>query len=238
MRVCIAQPEHLPWLGYFDKMARSDVFVFLDTVQFKRRYFENRNRVRTSSGSTWVTVPVRAKGRYQQAIRDVEIDTDRAWQRPYWRTIEMNYRRAPYFPRYSAALEEIILGRSWTQLVDLNLALIRMGADAFGIGATCLNASALDVTGKATGLLVSICRRLGARTYLSGISGRDYLDEDVFRAAGIAVEYQEFHHPVYQQLHVPFEPCMGFVDVLFNHGGEARSILSGHEIERLPTVYS
>ena len=233
MRVCIAQPEHLPWLGYFGKVASCDVFVFLDIVQFKRRYFENRNRVRAASGPAWVTVPVRSKGKYTQRLADVEIDQERHWQRPYWRTLEMSYGRAPFFERYAGALSDLILGPRWSTLVDLNIAIVEWGASALGFSPRFVRASALGADGRSTELLLDICRRVDASAYLSGPSGRDYIDEGQFQAARIALEYQDFRHPVYRQVYEPFMTQMSFVDLLFNHGAEAGPLLMSGQTVRL-----
>ena len=236
--MCIAQPEHLPWLGYFDKMHRADVFVFLDNVQFKKRYFENRNRIRTANGWTWMTVPVRSKGRFDQVLRDVEIDDERTWQSDHWKTLQLNYSRAIYFDQYSDFLENTYMGRKWLRLVDLNIELIRWGAEQLDIRPDFVRASELHVQGKATSLLLAICKELKAGAYLSGISGKEYLDERLFEENGISVQYQEFHHPIYPQLYHPFEPRMGFIDLLLNSGPESRNILVGNQSDRIQTIFT
>lgn len=237
-RICIAQPEHLPWLGYFDKISRVDVFVFLDNVQFKKRYFENRNRIRSPKGWVWLTVPVRSKGRFDQLIQEVEIDNERNWQRSHWKTLQLNYGRAACFDRYCEYLEDIYIRRLWSGLIELNTHLIRWGAEQFSLKPKFLLASELGVEGCSSELLLAICQKLEATTYLSGVSGKDYLDEGLFREHGITIEYQEFHHPIYRQLYNPFEPCMAFIDLLFNYGPESRKILLDPRIERLETVFT
>lgn len=236
--MCIAQPEHLPWLGYFDKMHRVDIFVFLDNVQFKKRYFENRNRIRTASGWTWMTVPVRSKGRFDQVLRDVEIDNERTWQGDHWKTLQLNYCRAIYFDQYREFLENTYVSRKWSRLVDLNIELIRWGAEQLAIRPDFLRASELQVQGKATSLLLAICKELKASAYLSGISGKEYLDERLFEENGISVQYQEFRHPIYRQLYDPFEPLMGFIDLLFNSGPASREILIGHHTDRIQKIFA
>lgn len=236
--VAIHQPEHLPWLGYLDKLARADVFVLLDTVQFKKHYFDNRNRIRTPDGWLWLTVPVLSRGRFGQPIRDVEINAGDRWQPRYWRSVELNYRRAPHFGRYAPFLAETFLQRDWKRLVDLNVHLIRWAAEQFGLERRFVLASDLGVEGAGSRLLADIVEKLGARTYLSGISGRDYLDEAEFRARGIAVQYQAFHHPVYRQAHGSFEPRMAFIDLLMNHGPESGRLLLDECTERLTEVFS
>lgn len=235
--MCITQPEHLPWLGYFDKMRSVDGFIFLDNVQFKKRYFENRNRIRTATGWVWLTVPVRSKDRFTQLLRDVQIDTTRSWQVNHWKSIQLNYRRAEYFDYYRESLEDIYLRSSWSRLVSLNIHLIRWGAEQLGVKRDFFLASELGIEGHRSDLLLAICKKLGAQTYVSGISGKEYLDESLFLNTGITVEYQEFYHPIYRQLYEPFESCMAFIDLLFNYGPESQKILFDRHSERLQTIF-
>lgn len=216
-RVAIHQPEHLPWLGYLDKARHADCFVFLDTVAFKKNYFENRNRIRTPQGWAWVTVPILTKGKFGQAFTEVEINNAARWPEVYYRTLLQNYSKTPHWKEFAAPLEEIFL-RPWSHLADLNLALIEFLWSAFDIPTPTLRASALHPAGKKSDLLLDICRKTGATEYLSGPSGKDYLDESIFTAAGITVKYHEFHHPEYSQAFSPFIPGMASVDLLFNEG--------------------
>lgn len=219
LRVAIHQPEHLPWLGYLDKAARADLFILLDTVAFKKNYFENRNRIRTPQGWAWLTVPVLIKGKFGQAFTEVEINNKARWAEVYFRTLRQNYSKAPFWKDYSPGLEQVIL-HPWERLVDFNLALIDFLWSAFGIATLRRRASELNVPGKKGDLLLNICRQVGAAVYLSGPSGRDYLDESIFTAAGIGVEYHSFTHPEYRQLFSPFVPGMSSVDLLLNEGPE------------------
>ena len=128
MIATIHQPEHLPWLGFFDKMRQCDVLVLLDTVQFARRDFQNRNRIKSASGAIWLTVPVVSKGKVDQAIEDVEIVKDQGWRRKCWNAMHHNYRNATYFADHRPFFEELY-EREWTRLVDLNVAGIRYLVD-------------------------------------------------------------------------------------------------------------
>ncbi len=216
-RIAIHQPEHLPWLGYLDKARKADEFIFLDTVAFKKNYFENRNRIRTPQGWGWVNVPVLTKGKFGQAFLDVEINNKTRWAEVYFRTLLQNYSRAPHWKMYAPALEDLFR-RPWTRLVDLNLALIEFLWSAFGISTPARRASTLNVAGKKSDLLLDICRKTGATVYLSGPSGRGYLVESLFTDAGIGVEYHEFQHPEYSQMFSPFVPGMASIDLLLNEG--------------------
>jgi hypothetical protein len=237
--VTIHQPEHLPWLGFFDKVRQADVFVVLDHVQYRRRYFQNRNRVRGSDGPVWLTVPVKVKGRYEQPINEVEIDNEGSprWARQCWNSLVHCYTRAPYFEAHAAFFAGLY-ARPWARLAELNEAIIRYVLEALCIRMTIVRSSDLGATGRKGDLMLDICRRLGAAAYLSGISGRDYLDPATFREAGIELRFQEFHHPVYRQLHEPFVPCLSVVDLLFTHGPAAGPLLLDPATVRLQDVFS
>jgi len=218
-RIAIHQPEHLPWLGYLDKARKADLFVLLDTVAFKKNYFENRNRIRTPQGWGYVTVPVLTKGHFGQAFPDVEINNRTRWAEVYWRTLSQNYSKAPHWKTFGPDLERIF-ARPWARLLDINLALIEFLWSAFRIATPTRRASTLGAAGKKSELLLDICRKTGATVYLSGPSGRGYLEEKLFVDAGIGVEYHEFRHPEYAQLFSPFVPGMAAVDLLLNEGPE------------------
>jgi hypothetical protein len=236
VRVAIHQPEAFPWLGFFDKLARADVLVLLDSVQFRKNYFQNRNRIRTADGWVWITVPVLTAGRASQDIAAVEINATVDWRAKIRRAVTLHYGRARHFAALRGPLFEI-LERPWERLAELNLAVIAWLAEALGIRRRMVRASELGAAGARSELLVDLCGRLGATEYISGISGRTYLDESLFVKAGIAVRYQEFHHPVYPQCYEPFVPCMSALDLLFTHGPEAGPLLLAPDSPRLTEVF-
>lgn len=226
MITTIHQPEHLPWLGFFDKMRQADLFVLLDNTQFAKDDFQNRNRIKTANGPLWLTVPVYKKKRSIQRILDVEICNDRNWRTRCWSQIEQSYKKAPHFDAQHGFLKELY-DTEWEKLADLNSAIIRHMADALGIETRIVTASELGVeeTG-ATEVNHAICAAVGASVYISGKMGREYLDETPFEASNIDVVYQEFHHPEYSQLWGEFEPYMSAVDLLFNHGADSLQIIT------------
>jgi hypothetical protein len=223
VKVAIHQPHYLPWLGYLAKWAAADLFVFLDTVQYEKNGWQNRNRVKTAAGPRWLTVPVRA--RLGTPISAVEIDTAQPWARRHLRTIEGAYARAPHFPRLAGALREFY-ARPWRRLAPLAMASARWLAEAVGITTPCCPASSLGVqAADPTGRLVALCRAVGATVYLSGPDGVRYLDLDRFAEAGIAVRVQRYDHPVYAQAHGDFVPYLSALDLLLMHGNDALDIL-------------
>jgi hypothetical protein len=224
--VVILQPGYLPWLGFFDQMRRADVFVYYDDVQYDKHGWRNRNRVKTQSGPTWLTVPVRHGGLGQPRTIDVEIDSRTPWARKHAATIGQAYARAPFFECFMQALDEL-LQRKWERLVDLDLACAELIAGWLGIHTRVERSSALGIDGRQSERLVRICQHFSATTYLSGDAASDYLDVRLFERHGIAVEWQRFQHPTYPQLHGPFVPYLSALDLLFNCGPEAALIAFG-----------
>jgi hypothetical protein len=224
--VVVLQPSYLPWLGYFDQMRRADVFVHYDDVQYDRDGWRNRNRIRTRQGWQWLSVPVRLGGRFGQSVSEVEVDNRSLWSRKHLMSIEQSYARArhlaDYLPRLAA-----VLSRPWAKLVDLNLALTAELADMLGLRPAVRRSSELGVPGSRCERLVAICRAVGADHYLTGDAAKDYLDEELFARAGIRVEYQQYQHPVYPQLHGDFVSHLSVVDLLCNCGPESLAILKG-----------
>lgn len=224
--VAVLQPGYLPWLGFFDQLRRADVFVYYDDVQYDKEGWRNRNRIKTQHGPLWLTVPVRLSGAGFPKILDVGIENRTAWARKHLASIRQGYARAPFVDRYLPALEEL-LQRRWERLVDLDIACAALMAGWFGLERRVERSSRLAIGGERSERLLAICRRFGARTYLSGDSARAYLDVALFTAHGVTVEWQQFAHPVYPQLHGEFVPYLSALDALLNCGDEARGLLHG-----------
>lgn len=224
MRIAVLQPGYLPWLGYFDQEFSVDLFVIYDDVQYDRRGWRNRNRVKTPNGPAWLTVPVVQKGKYNQLINEVYIDNDRPWQRKHLGTIASFYRKAPYFDVIYPEFEEIIL-REWSMLWELDVALADWLNRLIGVKTPVMLASELNVTGQKSERLMNICQKLGATEYYSGAAARHYLDIELFKSAGIQVFFQEYEHPVYPQLYGDFISHMSVIDLLMIALPEAERII-------------
>ncbi len=228
MIISVHQPQYIPWLGYFDKIAKCDTFVFLDNVQYKEREFQNRNKIRTKDGWSWLTVPVISQGKGRQNIRDVKIDNEIAWQRKHLGALRSAYAKADFFDKYYSFFEKV-LARDWEYLKDLNFEISRFILSDLNISTPICFESDLKVNALSSERIVDICRQLKADTYLSGAGGRDYLDEKLFAGENIKLLYQDFKHPEYKQCYQPFEPYMSIIDLLFNHGKHSREILFSTE---------
>ncbi len=223
--VVILQPGYLPWIGFFDQLLRCDAFVFYDDVPYDKHGWRNRNRVKAREGARWLTVPVLHKGRGMQKIHDVEIDARVPWARKHLTTLRNLYAQAAFAGRYLPELEAV-LTQPWSRLVDVDIAVTLKMCEWLGIRREVLRSSEMRVEGQRSERLLDICRRLGAGTYLSGESARDYLDMGLFREAGIHVVWQEYQHPVYPQLHGPFVPYLSAIDLILNAGERSLEILS------------
>lgn len=218
MRVAIHQPQFLPWLGYLDKIDRADLFVLLDSVQFKKNEWQNRNRIRTAQGSQWLTVPVLHN--FGQSIKDVRINQTTDWRAKHLRAVEMHYAQAAHREPVMAGLRALY-EQSWDRLADLNVAVLRWLLGEFGIKTPLRLSSDMQLPEEPTKRLIEICRAVGATSYLAGAGSKDYMDFKKFEKAGIAVEVQDFHHPVYRQCYEPFIPAMSAIDLLLTCGGQS-----------------
>ncbi len=225
MIVTIHQPNYIPWLGYFHKIAGSDVFVSLDNVQFTKNSFQNRNRIKTAQGEMWLTVPVITKKRSKQLTQEVKINNAANWGQKHWRSIHQNYSKSLHFNLYSDFFENIYMNEKHTNLVHLNETILKFIIKALGLKTDFVKASSLGVHGQSTDLLVQICISVGADTYLSGPSGRRYLEKDSFTNHGLQLIYDNFQSSAYDQLFDSFLPGLSIIDLIFNCGPRSLDIL-------------
>lgn len=222
MLLTIHQPNFLPWPGFFHKWMISDAMLLLDTVQFEKNEWQNRNRIKTAQGAQWMSVPVNY--RFPQTIREVGI-ADRRWPRKMCTCIEQAYAKAPFTQDYWPEVRRV-LNEPFELLRDLNAELIRLMGGFLGCRAPLYMASDLGVTNTdPTGRLLELCTALKADAYLSGQEGRVYLDRDVFAAQGVALYFQRVEAPVYKQMHGDFVSHLSILDLLLNLGPEAAMLV-------------
>jgi len=227
MIVSIHQPQYLPWLGYFDKIRRSDIFVFLDNVQFKKNEWQNRNKIKTAQKWQWLTVPV--IHRFTQKICEVKINNTVQWGKKHLNGLITNYSKAPFFNEYIGFFERTY-AQDWQYLADINIHIIQYLVEALGIlSKMFVRASKYKSKEGPTERLIDICKQVGGDVYLSGKDGAKYLNLEKFKKAGIKVIFQDYKHPHYLQLFESFEPCLSVIDLLFNCGPESLSILKKGE---------
>lgn len=220
------QANYIPWLGYFYKLAQSDVFVLLDSVQYPRgRHVSARNKIKTPSGDSWLSIPVSVPGQSNsRATYNDVLFSNHKWADKHLRTIELNYKKAPYFNEIMPLLAEKI--KNAERLIDLNIDLIESIANYLGITTPRLRLShILTEFGQKNDLIIDICRAVKADVYLSGNGARAYNDRSALASHGIDLIYSDFQHPVYNQLWGAFVPNLSVIDLLFNHGPHSREIL-------------
>ncbi len=218
------QPVYMPWLGLFHKIVLADLFCIFDIAQYQTKDFNNRNKIKTHAGPIWLSVPVESKKHFQKTLVDIRIVND-GWNKKHFRSIDMSYRKAPFYRDYIGQIEQMLLGRTYERLADLNLATLDFGLRALGISVPIVTASDYDFQGAKSDLVLDMCRQLGAQTYIFGALGRDYADRASFASACIDVRFQDYRHPVYPQQHGAFEPYMCILDLLFNVGPSSRQVL-------------
>lgn len=211
------QPAYLPWLGYFEKIQRSDVFIYLDTVQFEKNSFTNRNKIKTPQGGQWLTIPVKLKGHSNSTLIDTELDDAQPWRSKHLKSIEMNYCKAPYFAECYPKLKQL-LSIQTNKLGELCWQQLIFWLTEFEIDTKLVRSSELSISSKKSDLVLDLCKHYNADHYLSGALGRDYLDENDFAVAGVKVDYQNFSHPIYPQRWGDFEPYMSIIDYWMNCG--------------------
>jgi hypothetical protein len=223
MVVAAHQPQYLPWLGYFHKIDRADIFVLLDTVQFKKNEWQNRNKIKTAQGWQWLTVPVLY--RYPQLINEVTINNRVKWQHKQRQAILSNYKKAPYYEKLEEFFEDIF-SSSWQFISQLNIETVKRLVKILGIDTPLYVASELgELPQDPDERLIAITKHFGPDAYLAGAGGRGYMDLDKYSQRGIKVIFQDFKHPVYGQLFGEFEPFMSVIDLIYNHGDKSLMIL-------------
>ena len=227
MIIGILQPGYLPWLGFFEQIYKSDVFVLYDDVQYDKEGWRNRNRIKTASGIQWLTVPVHVRFESHPLIKDTQIDNGVTWCKKHLASIRQNYTKAPFF-KDCIDIFEHAYSKEWKYLIDIDLYFITKIMEYLGMGAKNIERSSMLSLKEGTiDRLIQICNLYGAETFYEGSSGKNYIDEKKFSDHGIKVEYQNYRHPVYRQLYGDFVPYLSAIDLLFNHGPESLEILTG-----------
>ncbi|HSD90408.1 MAG TPA: WbqC family protein [Kofleriaceae bacterium] len=228
--VAAHQPHYMPWLGYLDKMAKADLFVVMDDLQYEAQNYQNRQRIKLHNGAQWLTVPLE-RGSQSDRICDKRIDNSGSqrqhWQRRTWMTLEINYRRAPFWHKYADELRSVY-AQPWVSLLELDMKMLDLARRWFEIKTPIIRASSLGLTGLKTDRLIDMCRKVGARCYLSGGGGSTgYLDVERMGRAGVGVIWQHFEHPRYPQRYseAGFISHLGFLDLVLNCGGSSREML-------------
>jgi len=218
----VHQPNYFPYPGFFHKIKLSDIFVVLDNVQYAKG--SNRNKIITSKGWTWITVPINKTHKFSRSS-EVEINNEIDWSSLHWAKIRTSYTNAKYFHLYKEYFEKLYK-RNWKMLFELNFETLKKCIEWLGIKTEIIIESELNVSGTSTERLVNVCKAVGADTYLSGIVGKDYLNEALFEKNNINLKYKNYKSVTYtQNLSKTFIPNLSIIDVLANNGPKTHEFL-------------
>lgn len=232
MIISAHQPEYLPYTGFFYKMAKADTFVLADHLQFSKKDFLNRNRIRTNAnpqGWVWLTVPVLLHGKGYQKINEIEIDNSTLWGKKHWQLIYFNYKKTPFFDKYSGFFEKLY-AKKWQKLVDLNENIIYYLQKELRIKTEIIKSSKYNFRGKKTDFIVELCKKFEANTYLSGLGGKNYMDLELFKKNNIKNVFSDFKYPIYPQRFGPFVENLSVIDLLFNCGPKSSEIIGSGNV--------
>ena len=226
MILSIHQPAYMPWLGYFNKISQSDIFIYLDSVQLEKNSysFSYRNKIKTPQGGSWITIPLKMKGRQSSIIKDILLDNSQQWKKKHLKNIFFNYKKSPFFDSLYPKIE-LLYKEDFELFSDLTYFHLLFWLNELNINTTIIKSSDLDIDSKKSDLILDLCQNFNADQYISGILGKNYLNEIEFKEKNIEIKYQDYLHPSYQQLHGDFLPYMGIIDLLFNQGDKSYNIL-------------
>lgn len=223
-KVAILQSNYIPWKGYFDMIAAVDEFILYDDMQYTRRDWRNRNQIKTPQGVVWLTVPVKVKGKFNQSIRETEINGD-SWREQHWKSLCANYRRAPHFAEVAKVIEPLYQ-TPYRTISEVNRAFIEAICGYLGITTKISNSWEYQLIEGKTERLVDLCRQAGAAEYISGPSAMDYIQPQFFEEAGIKLSWFDYEgYPEYPQLWGEFTHGVSILDLLFNCGKSAPNFM-------------
>lgn len=224
-KVAVVQSNYIPWKGYFDLINLVDEFILFDDVQYTRRDWRNRNKIKTQNGPMWLTIPVEVKGRYSQRIGDTVI-SDPQWNRAHWKSIVHSYSKANYFQTYKELFEELYLGSDERLLSQINYRFLAAICRTLGVRTKISWSTDYHLIEGKTEKLVDLCKQTGATEYISGPAAKAYLEEKLFCEAGIKISYMDYSgYQEYEQLFPPFEHSVSIIDLILNAGPNATTYL-------------
>ena len=228
MKVVIHQANYFPYSGFFHKLSLADTFVMMDNTQYDKK-FTNRNKIIVPNGSTWITVPIKKELKFL-SNKLIEINNDIDWKKTHWEKIQRSYANTKFFNLYKYYLNSLYK-KEWNSLFELNYETLTKTIEWIGLKIEIIKESELNINGTSTERLVNICKSIGAETYVSGIGGKEYLDESIFEKNKIKLEYQQFLHPEYpQHFSKTFIPNLSIIDLLANVGPDSLKFLSTHNV--------
>lgn len=230
--ILITQSNYIPWKGYFDAINISDTFVVYDDMQFTKRDWRNRNLIKTENGSKWMSIPVEVKGKFFQKINETKV-ADKSWSKSHWELLKQNYRKAKFFNETKDFVEELYMNANHDFLTDINMHFISNICDFLEINLNIKSSTEFELKEERTERLAHICKALGGTDYYSGPAAKAYMEENIFKEAGINLHYFDYSgYPEYSQLHPPFEHGVTVLDLIFNEGTNAKNFLKTKSLQK------
>jgi WbqC-like protein family len=219
------QPVYLPWLGLFHKIAFADTYCFFDSVQYETRGWNNRNYIKGGTNEkTLLTVPVLSKNHRDKLYTEIRLNNSISWQKKHWKAITLAYKKSNFFDLYADDLF-LFYQKKWDYLVDLNFEMLVFFLKALGIKTKIVKMSGQEFLGRKSSLILDMCKKLNADTYLFGEQGENYADHQLFFENNIDIRFQQYRHPEYPQLQKPFESHLSVIDLLANCGNESLDVI-------------
>ncbi|MDY6880521.1 MAG: WbqC family protein [Thermodesulfobacteriota bacterium] len=221
-RIAAIQSNYIPWKGYFDLINMADEFILYDDVQYTKKDWRNRNRIKTPNGLIWLTIPVKVKGRFHQKIRETAV-SDYRWNRRHWNSIVCNYSRAKHFVAFRDVFEELYLDCNERLLSHINYRFLKTICRILGIDTRISFVMDYNLTEKGkTAKIIEMCKKAGAGEYIVGPAAKAYIEEDLFRQENIKLRYMDYNgYPKYNQLYPPFTHHVSIIDLILNEGSDA-----------------
>ncbi|WP_298764385.1 WbqC family protein [uncultured Polaribacter sp.] len=224
-KILISQSNYIPWKGYFDSISLVDEFIIYDDMQYTKRDWRNRNKIKTAQGLKWLTIPVEVKGKYYQKINETKISDDK-WNTKHWDVIKQNYSKATFFKEYKSFFEDLYLTMNYKYLSEINYSFISTICDFFEIKTKIRFSSEFNLIGNPTEKLLNLCKDSNAKQYFTGPAAKKYLDEFLFNNNNVEVKYLDYNnYKYYKQLYPPFRHDVSILDLIFNEGINAKKFL-------------
>ncbi|MGJ0361383.1 WbqC family protein [Aliarcobacter cryaerophilus] len=231
-KIAILQSNYIPWKGYFDLINLVDEFILYDDMQYTRRDWRNRNKIKTPQGLQWLTIPVEIKGKFFQKINETKV-SEKDWAKKHWQTILRNYSKAKYFKDYKDIFEELYLTCDEEYLSQINYKFITTINEILEIKTKLIWSSEFELVDGQTEKLLGICKDCNADIYLSGPAAKDYFNEELAKQENIKVEWIDYSgYKEYEQLNPPFEHGVTILDLIFNEGQNTRSFMKSFKQEK------
>jgi len=235
-KVVITQSNYIPWKGYFDSINTADEFILYDDMQYTRRDWRNRNKIKTRDGLKWLTIPVEVKGKYFQKINETKI-SDRSWGKDHWNSITHNYSKAPHFARYKDIFEELYLNNQEAYLSKVNFLFLKTICGILGIDTKFTWSGDFELLEDRNERLVDLCKKTGATDYYSGPAAKAYMDESLFEKENIKVHYFDYSgYPEYTQQFEGFTHEVSILDLIFNEGPMATRYMKSFTHEAVKSL--